>query len=183
LLYFFNREGLHNSGMIRLNGKIEPTRSLLATFHSPYLLDHVISRLLEYSNNFIANQILLAVGAHVFGPPATLAKGLQAVTRFADRQLNLSGFSMTEGSGISRANRLSANQMIEVLRAFAPYRYLLRRDGSDFYKTGTLNGIRTRAGYIETTRGQWYSYVIFINTPGKTIAPIIGKIKKMVENP
>ena len=180
MLYFFKQEGIGHSGRIRLNGRTSQQGSILLSYRSPYLLDHVVARLLEYSNNFIANQILLAIGAKVYGPPATLAKGLQAVVRLADRQLNLGGIRMAEGSGISRTNRLSASQMARVLEAFAPYRFLLRRDGPELYKTGTLNGIRTRAGYLETTQGQLYTYVIFLNTPGKTIPPVLKLVKKIV---
>ncbi len=112
----------------------------------------------------MANQIMLVLGAEVFGPPATLEKGRQAVLDYADT-LGLSGIRVAEGSGISRQNRLSARDMLRILKEFEPCRRLLISRGLTYYKTGTLDGIQTRAGYMETDEGSSF-FVIFLNTPG-----------------
>ena len=54
------------------------------------------------------------------------------------------GFS--EGSGISRSNKISPDDMIKILIEFMPWHNLLRKDDKGFYKTGTLSGIKTIAG-------------------------------------
>ena len=53
--------------------------------------------------------------------------------------------------------------MLVILRAFRPYRHLLRISGEVLYKTGTLRGVRTRVGYIETARKEPFYFVIFLN--------------------
>jgi D-alanyl-D-alanine carboxypeptidase/D-alanyl-D-alanine-endopeptidase (penicillin-binding protein 4) len=53
-------------------------------------LDEVLTRLLKYSNNFIANQIFLAIGAKQYGWPATWDKGQRAMTAFYRNTLGLS---------------------------------------------------------------------------------------------
>ena len=45
---------------------------------------------------------------------------------------------------------------------------LLNQSKNDYFKTGTLNGIRTRAGYLVSHKGQLYPYVIMINKSGTT---------------
>jgi D-alanyl-D-alanine carboxypeptidase/D-alanyl-D-alanine-endopeptidase (penicillin-binding protein 4) len=81
-----------------------------------------------------------------------------------------------EGSGISRKNRVTAEHMLTVLDEFAPYRYLMRRQKNEYFKTGTLYGISTRAGYILNNNNQLYRYVVMINTPGKTTSPVMKKL-------
>ena len=118
----------------------------------------------EYSNNFTANQIALTMGAQVYGPPATLDKAVRAVKEAVSSVCGFRDAEIAEGSGISRENRISARRMLEVLKHFAPYRHLLMERGPARYKTGTLRGIRTRAGYIETTPGRPYPFVIFLGS-------------------
>ena len=61
------------------------------------------------------------------------------------------------------------------------HRDLLRQEGRDYYKTGTLYGINTRAGYIENGNGGYYRYVVMINTPGKSTRPVMRKLLQALE--
>jgi D-alanyl-D-alanine carboxypeptidase/D-alanyl-D-alanine-endopeptidase (penicillin-binding protein 4) len=128
------------------------------TLTSPWALEDVVRKLLQYSNNFIANQVMLSLGAHRYGPPATLNKGVRALTDYA---ANLPGWEtaeIAEGSGISRENRVTPAQMGTLLLAFMPHHELLRRTDTQYYKTGTLTGIRTRAGYFIGTDHRLYPF-------------------------
>ena len=84
-------------------------------------------------------------------------------------------------SGLELQDRLSARQMMRVLEVFEPNFVLLRQQGRDFYKTGNLNGINTRAGYIASKDGGKYRYVIMINTPGKSTRPIMRRLLKVLD--
>jgi D-alanyl-D-alanine carboxypeptidase/D-alanyl-D-alanine-endopeptidase (penicillin-binding protein 4) len=92
--------------------------------------------------------------------------------------LKINNFKIVEGSGISRENKISAHNLHIVLEAFAPHYNLMRREGRAFYKTGTLSGISTRAGYIENSKGGLYRFVVLINTPGKSADPILDILLK-----
>jgi D-alanyl-D-alanine carboxypeptidase/D-alanyl-D-alanine-endopeptidase (penicillin-binding protein 4) len=130
---------------------------------SPWTLEQVVEKLLTFSNNFIANQVMLALGAHRFGPPATLDKGVRALT---DRAATLPGWEtaeIAEGSGISRQNRITPAQMGQLLLAFMPHHKLMPRTGTHYYKTGTLTGIRTRAGYFIGTDHRLYPFSCWSN--------------------
>lgn len=180
--WFLSQHRIRVTGDIG-KGRISKTQDrLVLTYKSNFSMDDIVQKLLLYSNNFMANQLLITVGAEVFGPPGTIDKGVRAAKHYAGSTLNIShrDLTITEGSGISRQNRISARAFMKVLEAFKPYRHLLRRDGLDFYKTGTLNGIRTRAGYIEQPDGRLDYYVIMMNTPGKTVEPVLGKIIQLV---
>ena len=176
--YFLERAGVPVRGQVRMAAENATRGARLLHRHiSPYDLPEVIHRLLEFSNNYTANQLLLAMGAHQAGPPATLAKGVQAMETFARKELGLPRAVMTEGSGISRANRLSARAMMAVLDRFVPYCELMPRKGREFYKTGHLKGVRTRVGYIAASQGL-YRFVLFRNQAGRATGPVMRQVHR-----
>jgi len=180
--WFLKSKGINSTGRIRRGRVSETEDKLVLRYLSNIPMEDLITRLLLYSNNFIAGQMLVTAGAEMFGPPGTLEKGLKAARKYADCVLKIKDhdLDLKEGSGISRQNRMSAKTFIKVLEAFEPYRYLMRREGTVFYKTGTLDGISTRAGYIEQSDGSLFYYVIMMNTPGKSTKPVMKKILQLV---
>ena len=180
--YFFNKNNITSSGDIK-TGKANPsTDKLIHTHISRFPLPAVIEQLLEYSNNYMANQLLLTLSANRKSPPGTLDKGVKVLTEFAEKELGIENIQLAEGSGISRKNRITAGDMLKVLNQFAPHYRLLRKEDKVYYKTGHLKGIRTRAGYIENNKGELLPFVIFVNTPNKSSKPILKNLNKLIEN-
>jgi serine-type D-Ala-D-Ala carboxypeptidase/endopeptidase (penicillin-binding protein 4) len=162
-LHFLNLHGIVPSGRIRI-GKLSPSSgNRLLRFYAPNTLSQAVDSLLAFSNNFIANQILIAAGADAEGPPGSLEKGVHAAQNYAVKVLKLPSLQIKEGSGISRENRLSARNMYQILLAFKPYAPLLRKSKRELYKTGTLNGISTRAGFMRGKNDALYPFVIMLN--------------------
>ncbi|MGD2029225.1 MAG: D-alanyl-D-alanine carboxypeptidase [Desulfobacterales bacterium] len=172
-LYFLKNQGIKSKGIIRMGRVNKKIDKLIFRYRSGFSFIQVVSKLLEYSNNFIANQLLIATGAKVYGPPGTLEKGIRSALTYAKNTLKIENLIMVEGSGISRGNRISAKSIYKILVAFEPYHAIMRRSGKSFYKTGTLKGIHTRAGYIENAKGELYYFVVLLNTPGKSTEPIM----------
>ena len=179
--YFLNQAGIESNGDIKIGSVQKQHDRLLLTYVSPFSLRQVITKLLEFSNNFIANQILLTTGAKRYGPPGTLNKGTQAALSYADRKLGIHDMALVEGSGISRENRISARDMLKILNEFVPYHELLRRQDSEFYKTGNLTEITTRAGYLANEKGELYRFVIMINSPGTSIQTVMKQVRRFVK--
>jgi len=170
MAYFFRELGVTVTGTVETgpfpvltSGGNPPLKRFVLA--SPWPLEAVVKKLLQYSNNFIANQVMLALGAHVKGPPATLDKGIQVLTQTAAGLPGWDTAVIAEGSGISRENRVTPFQMGTLLMAFMPYHTLMPFTGTQYYKTGTLTGIRTRAGYFIGTDGRLYPFVIMGSVP------------------
>ena len=179
--YFLEKEGVRIKGKIklgRINHKID---RLIFRYDSSSSLVEIVAKLLEHSNNFTTNQLLIATGAEIIGSPGTLDKGVAIAADYAKEMLGIEDMKIAEGSGISRDNRISAIQMLEILQEFLPYHYLMRREGREFYKTGTLYGISTRAGYIKRTNGEFYRYVIMLNSPGKSTNSLILRLLRILD--
>ncbi len=177
-LYFLKKEGIRFNGRLRLGKVQKEADKLIYRYVSSFSLMQTLSKLLEYSNNFIANQLLITLGAKAYGPPGNLEKGVRASLIFAKNILDIDDIQIEEGSGISRKNQISARDFYKILNAFIPYYFLMRHTDQMFYKTGTLKGIHTRAGYIKKKNGELYPFVLMINTPGKSPEPMIGIIQR-----
>jgi len=176
LAYFLKNEGIQCLGKITTGTVDASNDKHIYTYVSQYTLEQILVELFEYSNNFTANQLLITAGAKAYGPPGSLEKGIQAVNSYTRNRLNLNDIDIIEGSGISRKNKASANDMMKILLKFKPYYYLMRYENNEYYKTGTLKGIRTRAGYIEDKKTELYPFVVLINTPGKSTHTIMKQL-------
>jgi serine-type D-Ala-D-Ala carboxypeptidase/endopeptidase (penicillin-binding protein 4) len=174
------QRGVLLHGNIQLGTVNTDTDKRLISFSSPYCLDETISKLLAYSSNFIANQLLLSIGAKAFGPPATLEKGVRATRNYAEKSLGIKELHIAEGSGIGRENRVSARMMATLLHAFLPHRDRMRQTQREYYKTGTLDGISTRAGYIKGADGGLYPFVVMLNTNGQSMEGVMDKLHRIV---
>ncbi len=123
-------------------------------------LSEILVELLRASNNYIANQVFLEIGGHKFGGPVGLEKSL----RVANEMLAANGLAadiyLEEGSGISRNNRFTARGLAKVLDLFAPHAELLHGHDGGMDKTGTMEGVRTLAGYADTSSHGQVRFVI-----------------------
>ena len=118
-------------------------------------LSEILVLLLLASNNYIANQVFLEIGGHRQGGPVSLDKSLQVAREMLAAHGLADAIHLEEGSGISRDNRFMARGLAKVLELFAPHADLLRGHDGGKNKTGTLDGVRTLAGYANTsTHGQ-----------------------------
>jgi D-alanyl-D-alanine carboxypeptidase/D-alanyl-D-alanine-endopeptidase (penicillin-binding protein 4) len=179
--YFLEKQGMRFNGKVKLGRINEKNDLLIFRYDSSSSLQEIVVKLLEHSNNFMTNQLLIATGAKIIGSPGTLAKGVAIASDYAKEMLDIENMTIVEGSGISRDNRVSAVQMVQVLQEFLPYYYLMRREGREFFKTGTLYGISTRAGYIKRTNGEFYRYVIMFNAPGKSTDSLILRLLRILD--
>lgn len=176
LRFFLDKEGIKSIGKIKIEKVQKINDKLIYRYFSKFSLKQIIAKMLEYSNNFMANQILITSGAKAYGPPGTIDKGIMAALNYAKNVLKIEDITIVEGSGISRKNKVSAKTIYRILEEFEPYHHLMPHEDREFYKTGTLHGINTRAGYIENGRGDLHRFVAIVNTPGNSTKPIMDKI-------
>ena len=68
-----------------------------------------------FSNNFMAEQIVKDVGAAIEGAPGTTGKGVPALRNYL-KTIGAKEYSIENGSGLSTQNRISASDLIKVLK-------------------------------------------------------------------
>jgi D-alanyl-D-alanine carboxypeptidase/D-alanyl-D-alanine-endopeptidase (penicillin-binding protein 4) len=122
-------------------------------------LSEILAQMLLGSNNYIANQVFLEIGATLGGPV-----GLEKSLKVANAMLAANGLAdaihLEEGSGISRDNRFTARGLAKLLHLFEPHADLLKSGKGALYKTGTFSGVRTLAGYADTKNHGRVRFVI-----------------------
>ena len=114
-------------------------------------LSEILVELLLNSNNYTANQVFLEIGAHKLGGPVSLEKSLEVANTMLAAQGLAEAIHLEEGSGISRDDRFTAHGLAKVLELFAPHADLLHGHNGGLNKSGTMDGIRTLAGYADTS--------------------------------
>ena len=164
---FLERQGYTVSGEIRVGRVGEADRRVYTHWNTRTLAEGIQAMML-YSNNFVANQLLLTIGLEKGGEPATLEKGLALLERFLIERVGIpaTDFRVVEGSGISRDNRLTPGALLALARAFYPYRYLLAVQEGRFLKTGTLSGVYDMAGCLSRDRPLFFA--VMLNQPRNT---------------
>ena len=137
----------------------------------------LVAACLEYSNNYLANQLFLSCGAEVFGYPATWSKGQRLVEKVLSKDLgiDITGMTLYEGSGLSLKNRISPSFMVSVLEAFKPYSSLLPLQDRILIKSGTMTGIYCYAGYF-LSGIRLDPFVILLNQPYNTRKDILKEL-------
>lgn len=144
------------------------------------------------SLGMMAEGLLKLLGSHESGR-GTWATGRAAMAKFFARAGVSEGqFVVDDGSGLSRANRLSVKAVTQVLAyahklpggKFQAIRDSLARPGREgtlkrrmrdapvrdrvHAKTGYINGVRTLAGFVEASNGHMLAFAFFYNGTGKT---------------
>jgi len=161
---------------------------LLARLATP--LKKVLGELLKHSQNQMAELLFKHLGAAV-ASKGSFAGGARAVRAvFRRRGLDLKAAVIRDGSGLSRANRLSAALLSKVLLLLwnsssrnlllaslahggeGTLGHRLRKLGQDVAaKTGTLDGVSALSGYLHTRGGHELVVVLLMNG-GQKSAPM-----------
>lgn len=174
------------SGRVR-EGTTPVGARVLASTESPALAE-IVRDINKWSNNVMARQLLLSIGSARGARPARPGDGATAIAEWLSR----SGIGMPElvlenGSGLSRAERISARSLARLLGAalgspvMPEYLSSLpiggvdgtmqKRLGQDEtagrvrIKTGTLDGVRAMAGYVLDRNARQRVVVMMVNDP------------------
>lgn len=158
--------GIKVSGQVITGRKAPQRRKIFYGHESSRTLRDAVRELMEYSNNFMTNQIFLALGAEMYGAPASWEKSQKAMDQYFNKH-GLEPIIMGDGSGLSRQTTLSARQMSEILKVAEDDRMLLsnKDNGQILYKTGTMSDVKNMAGYLQSSDNPKHplSFVILLN--------------------
>lgn len=146
-----------------VSGEIAPQQPFYVHSNSK-TLGEMIKPMLKYSTNFIANQLILKMSQEEYKRPANTAD----VASYMHKKLSgafphWTNFSLKDGAGLSRNNRLSPQQLVDLLGQFKQWKHLLPEiEPNVFAKSGTLNKVSTLAGYIKR-HGQYEPFALMMN--------------------
>ncbi|HEX5338789.1 MAG TPA: D-alanyl-D-alanine carboxypeptidase/D-alanyl-D-alanine-endopeptidase [Gallionella sp.] len=159
--------------------------------HLSQPLSELIRDINKFSNNTMARQLFLTLGAQD-GQPASIARSTSAMQQWLDkRQLKFPELVLENGAGLSRTERISAQHLADILQSAASSPYaaeleaslpILGMDGTvkkrfkdseiaghAHLKTGTLEGVKSIAGYVHAQSGKRWIVVFIINHPNAAL--------------
>ncbi len=184
------RDTLHEAGVV-ISNRIAPllnadpsAEQLIAEQLSPPMRE-IVALINKPSDNLLAETVLKTIGRERRGRGTTDA-GLEAVREFLQQAgLEMDAVNIVDGSGLSRINGISAENLVRLLtfmarspnaeafRASLPVygvdgtlRNRLRDtpvQGNAFAKTGSLYRVSTIAGYLRTRSGRELVFAILMN--------------------
>ena len=114
---------------------------------------------------------------HELGGPVSLEKSLEVANTMLAAHGLAEAIHLEEGAGISRDNRFTARGLAKVLELFAPHADLLHGHDGGLNKSGTMDGIRTLAGYADTSTHGRVRFVISLASDDETRFQILQAIK------
>lgn len=162
----------------------------------PVLASHVSSSLAailvhqdRWSINVSAEDLLRVIGAHVYGRPGTVAKGVRAERTWLRSQGIAWTGAIVDGCGLSLDDRVSAQDLVNLLvraRTEPWFPHLIGAlpvagakgqvagtlgeiglftgfHGHIWAKTGDVGNAENLAGYIRTGGGQWVVFAALVN--------------------
>src|SRR3990170_157298 len=159
---FIEREGGSVKGEIT-TGSVPEGLKTVYVHRQSRTLSQILTQLLIGSNNYIANQVFLEIGG-TLGGPVSLEKSLKVANDMLAATGLAESIHLEEGSGISRDNRFTARGLAQVLDLFEPHATLLRSWRGTLFKTGTFSGVRTSAGYADTSKPGRVRFVIALRS-------------------
>jgi D-alanyl-D-alanine carboxypeptidase/D-alanyl-D-alanine-endopeptidase (penicillin-binding protein 4) len=161
LVAFLQKNGVAVSSQI-VFGQV-PSLAVLYTHVNSKTLGEIVRSMLKYSTNFVANQLILMLSAENYKRPANATDVQRYMEETLSRRFGWKNFSLADGAGLSRHNRLSPQQLTELLQALRDWKHLLPEIEPGIYaKSGTLNGVSALAGYL-VKRGEWQPFAVVMN--------------------
>jgi len=178
--------GVAIKGRVR-TGKTPKQTPILAAQNSLRLAE-LVNRVNKHSNNFMAQQIALTIGAKTYGAPGTWDKADRAIESFLYQEVGIpkGAYELNNASGLHNINRMTPRQLAKIL-TYMHNRPKLRPEyvtsmavaaGSGTLesrmedgdaagvlraKTGTLSSASALSGYVTTRDGVVLAFSFLIN--------------------
>jgi len=174
---------------IKVGGKlmfgVVPTTSVQIAYHEQPM-DSMIINLNKISDNLSAENTLKTIAAEKLGAPGSTKAGIWVVNRFLSSiGIDTTKYYVVDGSGVSHYNLVTPEIYITLLKyMFTNKKFFdlyytslpianidgtlkgrmkgTKAEGNLRAKTGTISGVSTLSGYVETADGEWLAFSIMM---------------------
>lgn len=176
-------------------------RKTINVYKSPTLAD-IVYYTNQRSDNSLAEALLKTVGYFKKGNQ-TPDSGREVVTEhLKDVAFDLEGLNYMDGSGLSRSNKVTPISQVKFLTSLMGSKYyqnyfnslpiggqsgtlkkmfLENGNGQVFAKTGTLNKVKTLAGYIKTNSGKTLVFSLLVNNYAGSVDMVKKRMEQIIQ--
>lgn len=202
------RTTLVKSG-IGVTGKVTPkmteatpeSRKLVSAYKSPTLGD-IVFYTNQHSDNSLAEALLKTVGFQKMGDQTSESGRVVVTDHLKNESFDMIGLNYMDGSGLSRSNNVTPISQVKFLTSLMDEKYYktyftslpvggqsgtLKRmfigtgNGQVFAKTGTLNKVKTLAGYLKTNSGKTLVFSLMVNNYSGSVDMVKKRMEKILE--
>ena len=176
-------------------------RELITNYQSP-TLSEIVYYTNQHSDNALAEATLRMVGFQKNGDQ-TLETGRKVVVdHLKEISFDTNGLNYIDGSGLSRNNLVTPISQVKFLTNLMNEKYYktyfdslpiggqtgtLKKmfmgsgNGQVFAKTGTLNKVKTLAGYMKTNSGKTLVFSLLINNYAGSVDQVKNKMEQLLQ--
>ncbi len=194
---------------IYISGKVTPKivdrepepREILTTYKSPTLAE-IVNYTNQRSDNGYAEALLKSNGFQKLGDQTVEAGRLTVTEHLQSIGFDLNGLNYMDGSGLSKAHTVTPISQAKFLAKMmkSPYykeyfeslpiagqsgtlkhMFMINSNGQIFAKTGTLNGVKTLAGFIKTRNNKTLTFSLLINKFSGSVAQVKDRMEQLLD--
>ncbi|QOW10024.1 D-alanyl-D-alanine carboxypeptidase/D-alanyl-D-alanine-endopeptidase [Kaistella flava (ex Peng et al. 2021)] len=176
-------------------------REVITSYQSPTLAE-IIMYTNQHSDNALAEATLRMVGFQKLGDQTLEAGRIVVNDHLKSVGFETEGLNYFDGSGLSRANVVTPISQVKFLAHLMDEKYYttfqetlpiggqtgtLKRmfnttgNGQVFAKTGTLNKVKTLAGYMKTNSGKTLVFSLLINNYAGSVDQVKSRMEQILE--
>jgi serine-type D-Ala-D-Ala carboxypeptidase/endopeptidase (penicillin-binding protein 4) len=183
-------------------GKTDTNARLTIAIHKSPPLSEVIYPTHIKSVNLFAEAMLKTIGK-LRKNEGSVTAGTEAVTEYWSKKgIDLTGFDMQDGCGLSRKNKISTRQLVSILTMIRNEKYfttfenslplagvsggmaaMLKGTSAEKNlkaKTGNMEKIKSYAGYVKNAGGKDVAFAIIVNNYNCSNAVLKQKLEKLM---
>ncbi len=183
-------------------GKTDTNARITLAIHKSPPLSEIIYPTHIKSVNLFAEAMLKTIGK-LRKNEGSVAAGTEVVTEYWNKKgIDLTGFDMQDGCGLSRKNKISTRQLVSILQTIQSEKYftvfekslplagvsggmasLLKGSMAEKNlkaKTGNMEKIKSYAGYVKNAGGKDVSFAIIVNNYSCNNAVLRQKLEKLM---
>ena len=196
------KNGIPVSGKVetRMTEVAPELRKFISSYKSP-TLGEIVYDTNQRSDNALAEALLRMVGFQKKGDQTLDSGRSVVVSHLHEVGFDVKGLSYYDGSGLSRNNLVTPIAQVKYLTALMNEKYYkiyfdslpiagqtgtLKKSfmgsgyGQVFAKTGTLNKVKTLAGYLKTNTGRTLVFSLMVNNYAGSVAQVKQRMEKIL---
>ncbi len=194
---------------VGVTGKVSPKmtdaapeiRKKISVYQSPTLAD-IVYYTNQRSDNSLAEALLKTVGFQKMGDQTSETGRIVVNNHLKDIAFDLEGLNYMDGSGLSRSNKVTPISQVKYLSSLMGSKFyktyfnslpiggqsgtlksmfLTEGNGQVFAKTGTLNKVKTLAGYLKTNSGKTLCFSLMVNNYAGSVSQVKSKMEAILK--
>jgi D-alanyl-D-alanine carboxypeptidase/D-alanyl-D-alanine-endopeptidase (penicillin-binding protein 4) len=187
---------------LEIKGQYKQVETKTLAKHFSPKLEEIVKKTNVKSINIFAEGLFKTIGLKIKGE-GSYEKAKEAMEEFwANKGIDLSGFDMNDGSGLSRSNCVTTYQLVNMLqkaKEFSSFEHFYAslpvagKSGSIknlFHghfakenlraKSGYMSGVRSYAGYVKNSKGHLIAFAIIVNNYESSPYQMKKKLEKLM---